>query len=83
MGAEVGMIIPVTSKTWTRIYYPIRDHFLQGELVDMAEKGRYLEDCFASLGLHLFNDGSEDSRWTHVELADDVDLIELVLRWSD
>ena len=79
----MGTIIPVTSKVWRRIYYPIRDHFLDGKLADMSDKGQYLEDWFASLGLYLFNDGSDDSRWTHVELADDVDLIELVLRWSD
>lgn len=75
------MIISVKSKLWSSIYYPLRDHFLEGENVSRADKVSYLEECFAGMGIIMHRDEPHGS-WSHAEFTNDVDLVELVLRWS-
>lgn len=78
----MGKILPVTDKLWNQIYYPIRDHFLEKqEAVLVSDKILYLENCFAGMGIILHR-ADPDSKWSHVEFLDDMDFVELVLRWS-
>lgn len=76
------MIVSVKSKLWHSIYYNLRDHFLDNSPVLIIDKGSYLEECFASMGIILHNDVTGEGRWSHVEFTDNVDVTELVLRWA-
>lgn len=79
------MILRVEDGLWARIYYPIRDHLMDGmpalPRTARADRAAWLEERFRGMGIRLYNDGSPDRRWTHVEIRDE-DLMELVLRWA-
>lgn len=78
----MGKIVSVKSKLWNSIYYKLRDHFLEGDLAPATDKANYLEVCFANMGIILHHDRTGESRWSHVEFTDNVDVTELVLRWA-
>jgi len=78
------MIISVYSQLWQDIFYQIKDHIVEVE-GNGPGNGKRLEACLADMGLRPFNDGSVGGRWltwTHVEIADDIDITELWLRWA-
>lgn len=76
----MSKIISVKSELWNGIYYPIRNHFLSQADPDVMDKKSYLEKCFADIGIILHKDGLDES-WSHIEITDDVDIVELCLRW--
>lgn len=78
----MSTVVSVKSKLWTGIYYRLRDHLLEDGVPPTASKIAYLEDCLASMGIIMHKRGEDDAVWTHVEFTDDVDVTELVLRWS-
>ena len=75
----MSRVITVEDELWTKIYYPLRDHLLEGYTGDNIKVARYLEEQFARIGFTLHRDGP-NGFWYHVEIADEVDMIELVLK---
>jgi hypothetical protein len=83
----MGMIVKTNSEIWTSIYYNLRDYHLDDSawVKDANDDPSSLADAlarsFLDHGIRMIRDGSH-SGWTHVELPDGEDLIELVLRWG-
>lgn len=79
------MVVSVSSRLWHSIYYPIRDHFMDGitdfAIEDANGKVAWLEGRFAEMGIRLFNDGTANAVWTHAEIPDEL-VLELVLKWA-
>lgn len=76
------MILSVKEKLWNTIYYPIRDHLLENLPPGLDEREvRWIEQGFADMGIRLFNNGSNDDVWTHVDIPDAM-VTELWLRWA-
>jgi hypothetical protein len=78
----MSKIISTNSEIWSKIYYPMRDHFLnQIDDFTLDSKKIYLEKCFANVGLILHRDSQNES-WSHIEITDKVDIVELMLKWT-
>lgn len=80
----MGLTVSVDSKLWNSIYYPIRDHLIDGMPFEPnMSVVKWVEIGFLDMGMRLYNDGSGVNRvWTHVEISDEVDIVELMMRWS-
>lgn len=78
----MGLLVPVESDLWRRIYYGLRDDAMERYPNDtMATGGAGLEARFALMGITMHR-GDPDRVWTHAEFADGIDAVELVLRWG-
>ena len=77
------MIVSVNDDLWSALYHPILDHLHSSKTMMIDDDQlRRIEGWLAEMGIRVFNDGSTEGGWTHVELPDGEELIEMVLRWS-
>lgn len=77
----MSRLITVDDDLWRKLFYPLREKMLEGYTGDRSNVARYLEEQFASIGFTLHRDGP-NGFWYHIEIADEVDMIELVLKWG-